>query len=218
MKGPWERWSWKMGPRPHVNHTEDGVLLTDGLPPNQDVVIQKLMALSSRMAWMCSMGKTENGQTLVVLWYRGPGGSPWIQPSRRQNQASLIDEKLSQDYTMCLIVPWQVFYLAANFYPKGHNSLCSRYCKGEFVCCVPKGREVSESEYTGSSFDNPWRRREMHGGHRAISKKLIILTRCLQRNLSASCWNWTRFQILKVSQCKHCLWGSRSECWDSISR
>lgn len=123
-KGPWERWSWKMGPPPHMKHTEDGVLLTNGPPPNQDVVIHKPMALFSEMVQICSMGKAENGQMLVVLWYRSPGESPWIQPSRRQNQASLIDGILSQDCTMCLILPWQAFYLANNFYPKsGHNSL-----------------------------------------------------------------------------------------------
>lgn len=201
-KGPWERWSWKMGPPPHMKHTEDGVLLTDGPPPNQDVVIHKPVALFSKMVQMCSMGKTENGQMLLVLWYRSPGGSPWIQPSRRQNQASLIDGILSQDCTMCLILPWQAFYLANNFYPKsGHNSLiCAPGTVRENLSVVfLKGRK-SESEYTGSSYDNPWRQREMHGGHRAISKKLIILTRCLQKNLSASCWKWTRSQISKVSQ------------------
>lgn len=201
-KGPWERWSWKMGPPPHMKHTEDGVLLTDGPPPNQDVVIHKPVALFSKMVQICSMGKTENGQMLLVLWYRSPGGSPWIQPSRRQNQASLIDGILSQDCTMCLILPWQAFYLANNFYPKsGHNSLiCAPGTVRENLSVVfLKGRK-SESEYTGSSYDNPWRQREMHGGHRAISKKLIILTRCLQKNLSASCWKWTHSQISKVSQ------------------
>lgn len=217
MKGPWERWSWKMGPRPHVNHTEDGVLLTDGLPPNQDVVIQKLMALSSRMAWMCSMGKTENGQTgcsvISRSWWKS------LDSAQQKTESGLPNRwETKPRLHHVLDCPLAGILFSCQLLSKGHNSLCSRYCKGEFVCCVPKGREVSESEYTGSSFDNPWRRREMHGGHRAISKKLIILTRCLQRNLSASCWNWTRFQILKVSQCKHCLWGSKSECWDSISR
>ena len=105
------------------------------------------------------MEKANSGQTLMtipLLWVikvvlqcrsrHGLAGSPWTQTSRRQNQASLTNEILNQDYTMCRILPWQVFYLAANFYPKsGQNNmkstakLHSRYSKQEFVCCILKG-------------------------------------------------------------------------------
>lgn len=53
-----------------MKHTEDGVLLTDGSPPNQDVVIHKAMALFSKIVQMCSMGRTENGQIVgcFVIW------------------------------------------------------------------------------------------------------------------------------------------------------
>lgn len=53
------------GATPHVKHTGDGVLLTDGPPPHQDVLIHRPIALFSKMVQMCLMGKIENGQMLV---------------------------------------------------------------------------------------------------------------------------------------------------------
>lgn len=85
---------------------------------------------------------------------------PWIQPSGRQNQASLINEMLSWDYMVCLLLPGMYFISLWTSIQSEHKLawnpqpyVPSRYSEQERACYVPKGEEISESRW---NTQNTW--------------------------------------------------------------